>query len=49
MKTSKKLTAFTWIEVMMAVVLIGVAVFSLLTANIAVTKANEAGADLSTS
>jgi len=39
---------FTLIEVLIATVLVGFAIISLITANIAFTKANGAGADLST-
>ena len=43
-----KKTAFTLIEVLIAMVLIGVAIASLLTASTAFTQANGAGVDLST-
>ena len=41
-------SGFTLVEVLIAVVLIGLAVASLLMANISFTKANSAGVDLST-
>ena len=44
----QKPNAFTLIEALFAVLLIGVAIVSLLGANIALTNANSAGADLST-
>ena len=41
-------SGFSLIEVLIAIILIGVAIASLVTANIAFTKANSAGTDLST-
>ena len=41
-------SGFTLVEVLIAVALIGLAIASLLVANISFTKANSAGMDLST-
>jgi prepilin-type N-terminal cleavage/methylation domain-containing protein len=48
MKTSKYKYGFTLIEVMIAVILVGLAIASLVGANSAFTQANGAGTDLST-
>ena len=43
-----KKNAFTLIEVLLAIVLVGIAIVSLVAANASYTKANGAGTDLST-
>jgi prepilin-type N-terminal cleavage/methylation domain-containing protein len=48
MRDTKYKSGFTLIEVLFAVLLIGLAIASLMTANAAFTKANGAGTDLST-
>ena len=48
MRNMKYKSGFTLIEVLFAVLLIGLAIASLMTANAAFTKANGAGTDLST-
>lgn len=48
MRNTKYKSGFTLIEVLFAVLLVGFAIASLLTANAAFTKANGAGTDLST-
>ncbi len=48
MQTKTQKNAFTLIEVLFAVILVGLAITALLTANSAFTIANGAGADLST-
>jgi len=48
MRNTKYKNGFTLIEVLFAVLLVGFAIASLLTANAAFTKANGAGTDLST-
>ena len=48
MRNTKNKSGFTLIEVLFAVMLVGLAIASLMTANAAFTKANGAGADLST-
>lgn len=48
MRKTKYKSGFTLIEVLFAVLLIGLAIASLMTANAAFTKANGAGTDLST-
>lgn len=48
MKASKYINGFTLIEVMIAVILVGLAIASLVGANSAFTQANGAGTDLST-
>ncbi len=44
----KKRAAFTFVEVLVAILLVGLAVVSLVAANISFTKINAAGADIST-
>jgi prepilin-type N-terminal cleavage/methylation domain-containing protein len=48
MRNSKYKSGFTLVEVLFAVLLVGLAIASLMTANAAFTKANGAGTDLST-
>ena len=48
MRNTKYKSGFTFIEVLFAVLLVGLAIASLLSANAAFTKANGAGTDLST-
>ena len=48
MRNTKYKSGFTLIEVLFAVLLVGLAIASLMTANAAFTKANGAGTDLST-
>jgi prepilin-type N-terminal cleavage/methylation domain-containing protein len=48
MKIAKRKDGFTLIEVLIAIILIGVGILSLISANGAFTQANEAGIELST-
>jgi len=48
MRYKKYENGFTLIEVLIAIILVGLAIVSLVAANISFTKANGAGADLST-
>jgi prepilin-type N-terminal cleavage/methylation domain-containing protein len=48
MRDKKYKNGFSFVEVLIAIVLVGIAIASLVTANSALTKANGAGADLST-